>query len=34
MRCMLDYARVHLRLGYYFWVKGAKDYVALDLDGL
>jgi hypothetical protein len=23
--------RVHLRLGYYFWDKGLKDYVALDL---
>ena len=25
------YLRGHSRLGYYFWDKGIKDYVALDL---
>ena len=24
--------RVHSRLGYFFWDKGIKDFVALDLD--
>ena len=28
---IIGHARGHSRLGYYFWDKGLKDYVALDL---
>ena len=29
---VIDFNWVHSRLGYYFWDKRIKDYVALDLD--